>query len=103
MRRDDGQVRERPFSSLDLELLGYGEREQVPNRGRQNVVVAFEIVALPCEAAERARDVGGDGRLLRDDQTFCHEGVPVLQRSVVAPTHVARNPRTALPAMKGRR
>src|SRR3954469_6195981 len=37
-----------------------------------DVVLAFEVVALTREPAERARDVGGDRGLLCDDELFCH-------------------------------
>jgi hypothetical protein len=73
------------------------------DRGRQHVVVAFEIVAFAGEAAKRACDIGCDGRFLGDDQTFSHVNVPVLQRCVIAPTHIAQTSRTAPSAMKGGR
>ena len=71
-RRDDRQVLERPFAALDVKLLGHHELEQVADRGRKHVLVAFEVVALAREAAERARDVGGDRRLLCDDEFLGH-------------------------------
>jgi hypothetical protein len=39
----------------------------VTDRGRKHVFVAFEVIAFTREAAERARDVGGDRRFLGDD------------------------------------
>ena len=80
MRRNNRQVRERPFSALHLELLWHYELEQVANRRREHIVIAFEIVALARETAQRARDVGGDGGLFCNDQTFRHLVLPGLQR-----------------------
>src|SRR5205823_6691533 len=34
----------------------------------------FEVIAMTHESAERARNVGGDGRFLGDDQRFRHGG-----------------------------
>src|SRR5438270_13409142 len=41
-------------------------------RGRQQILVALEVIALAHEATERERDVGGDRRLLCDDEFFSH-------------------------------
>jgi hypothetical protein len=59
------QVGERPLAALDLFLLGHADLEQVPDRRRQHVAIALEVIVVAREAAERARDVGGDGRASR--------------------------------------
>jgi hypothetical protein len=56
-----------------LLLFGHPDFDKVAYRGRQHVVRAFEVVVVAREAAERPRDVGGDGRLLGDDQRFGHD------------------------------
>jgi hypothetical protein len=63
---------ERPFAALDLVFLRHGQLEQMADGRRQHVVVALEIFALLGEAAQRARDVLGDGGLLGNDQLFAH-------------------------------
>ena len=63
-------MRERPFAALDLLLLGHADLEQVADRRREHVAVALEIIGVPREAAQRARDVGGDGGLFGNDQMF---------------------------------
>src|SRR5436189_4195084 len=42
------------------------------DRGRQQIFVTLEVIALARETTERARDVGGDRRLLCDDEFFSH-------------------------------
>src|SRR5713226_5102407 len=42
------------------------------DRGRQQIFVTLEVIALAHEATERARDVGGDRGLLCDDEFFSH-------------------------------
>jgi hypothetical protein len=51
----------------------------VPDGRGKNVLVAFEIVVVAREPPERARNVGGDGRFLGDDQTFGHGAVRVTR------------------------
>ena len=72
MRRDHRQMRERPLPALHVVLLGRAQLEQMADRRGEHVVVAFEVVVVTLETAERARDVAGDGRLLGDDQFLCH-------------------------------
>ena len=72
MRRDNGQVRERPFAALHLEALGGRELEQVTDCGRQDVLRVLVVVAMAREAAERARDVVRDRRFFGDDKLFAH-------------------------------
>jgi hypothetical protein len=72
VRRNDRQPGERPLALLDVVLLGEHQLEQVAHRRRQHVVVAFEVIALAHEAAERARDVGRDRRFLGDDEFLAH-------------------------------
>ena len=75
LRRDRRQVRERPLAALDLLLFGHADLEQMADRRRQHVAVALEVVVVAREAAERARDVGGDGGLFGDDQRLGHRAV----------------------------
>ena len=72
-RRNGRQMREGPLAALHLLLFGHPDLEEVSDRGRHHVVGALEVVVVPREAAERPRDVGGDGRLLGNDQRFGHE------------------------------
>ena len=51
---------------------GSASSSRWPTADDSDVLVAFEVVAVAREAAERARDVGGDGRLLGDDEFFSH-------------------------------
>ena len=70
VRRDHGQVREGPLAALDVVLLGRTQLQQMAHRGRQDVLVVLEVILMLREAAQRSRDVGGNGRLLGDDQCF---------------------------------
>jgi len=72
VRRDHGQMRKGPLAALYVILLGRSQLEQVADRGRQHVLIALEMILVLREAAERARDVGGDGRFLGDDQGLGH-------------------------------
>src|SRR5882672_6062241 len=42
------------------------------DRGRQQIFVTLEVIALAHETTERACDVGGDRRLLCDDEFSSH-------------------------------
>src|SRR5207302_1665156 len=75
LRRYRGQVRERPLAALDLLFLGHAEFEQMADRRRQHVPIAFEIVGVARKAAQRTRDIRGNGRLLGDDQALRHRGI----------------------------
>src|ERR1039458_5863727 len=72
MRRDDGQMFERPFAARGLDAFGRHDGEQMADRRRKDVMVAFVIVVHFLEPAERLGDVAGDGRFLRDDEGFAH-------------------------------
>jgi hypothetical protein len=72
VRRDDRQVLERPLPALHVVLLGRGELEQMPDRRRDDVLVALVVIVVLLEPAERPRDISGDGRLFGDDQFFGH-------------------------------
>ena len=72
MRRNRRQMREGPLAALDLLLLRHADLEQVADRRRQDVTIALEVVVVAREAAQRARDVGGDGRLFGNDQALGH-------------------------------
>src|SRR5207249_7651902 len=72
MRRDDGKMRKCPFASFDIMLFRNREFEQVTHGRRQHVAVAFVVIVLLLETAERLGDVAGDGRFLGDDQRFSH-------------------------------
>src|SRR5207247_8996824 len=71
-RRDRRQMRERPLAALHLLFLRHPDLEQMADGRREDVSVAFEEIAMTHEPAERARNVGGDGRYLGDDQRFRH-------------------------------
>src|SRR5690606_22879361 len=75
VRRNHGQVCERPFPALDLVFLGGGNLYQVADRGRQHVLVRFEIFIMPGKAAKRLRDVVRDRRLLGDDERLGHMSI----------------------------
>ena len=60
MRRYHRQIRERPLAFLDVVLGRQREFQQMSHRGRQHILVAFEILALAGEPAQRARYVGGN-------------------------------------------
>src|SRR5262245_10387323 len=63
---------ESPASRTRIVLLGRAQLEQMPHGRRQNIVVAFEVVVVFLEAAERARDIVRDRRLLGDDELLAH-------------------------------
>ena len=65
-----GRFAKRPFAALDFVFLGRRQLEQVPDRRREHVIVAFKIVVVTLETAQRARDITGHGRLFGNDQFF---------------------------------
>jgi hypothetical protein len=71
-RWDYRQVLERPAPGARIVLLRRAQFEEVPHRGGQDVIIAFEVVVVLRETAERARDVGGDRRFLGDDELLAH-------------------------------
>ncbi len=77
LRRDRRQMCEGPFAALDLFLFRHADLEQVAHSRRKHVLVAFENIVVTGKASQRARNVGGDGGLLGDDQTFGHGAVRV--------------------------
>src|ERR1035437_181378 len=72
MRRDDGQMFERPFAPHGLDAFRRHDGEQMADRRRKDVMVAFVKVVYLLESAERLGDVAGDGRFLRNDECFAH-------------------------------
>ena len=72
MRRDDGQMFERPFAARRLDAFRRHDGEQMADRRRNDVLVAFVKVVHFLESAERLGDVAGDGRFLRNDESFAH-------------------------------
>ena len=53
-------------------LFRCAQFQQMADSGAKDVLLALEVVAMPREAADRSRNVGGNGRFLRDDQMFSH-------------------------------
>ena len=72
MRRDDRQMLERPFAARGLDAFRRHDGEQMADRRRNDILVAFVEVFHFLESAERLGDVAGDGRFLRDDESFAH-------------------------------
>src|SRR5262249_2560640 len=73
VRRDHRQIRERPLAALDLDTLGRNELEQMAYRRRKHVFAALVVITVARESPECAGDVVRHGRLLCDDELFCHE------------------------------
>ena len=65
-------MRECPFAALHLLVFRHAELEQVADRRREDMTVALVIVIVTRKTAQRARDIGGDGRLFGDDQALRH-------------------------------
>src|ERR1035437_4898903 len=59
MRRDDGQMFERPFAARGLDAFRRHNGEQMADRRRKDVMVAFVIVVHFREAADSLGDVAG--------------------------------------------
>ena len=72
VRRNDRQVGEGPFATLDLELLRTGQFQQVTDGRGKHVLLAFEVVVVFGEAAQRPRNIGGDRGFFGNDQLFGH-------------------------------
>jgi hypothetical protein len=72
VRRDDRKIGECPLASLDLELFGDGDCEQMTDCGRDDVIVVLEVVFVFLKLAKRLADVAGDGRFLRNNEGFAH-------------------------------
>ncbi len=81
VRRNHRQVREGPFAALDVVFFGHRDFEQMADGRREDVFVGFEVLIVLGEAAERLRDIVRDGRLLGNDERFCH-GLWVSQEGV---------------------
>ena len=67
-----GQTFECPFAAHGLDAFGRHQFEQMADRRRKDVLVAFVVVVHFLEPAERLGDVAGDGRFLRNDECFAH-------------------------------
>ena len=72
VRRDDRQTFKRPFALLDVMLLRHNQLEQMPDGGRDDVLVVLEIVLEFLKLSERLADVAGDRRFLCDDESLAH-------------------------------
>ena len=94
-RRDRRQVAERPFAALDFLFLGHADLEQMPDRRRQHVFGALEVIVVARKTTQCARDVGGDGGFLGDDQRFRHGRA--VRRAADSTEGEAGGARTALP------
>src|SRR5437667_1667003 len=66
-------MRECPLAALDFLGFRHAELEQMPDGGRKNVLVALVVVVVAREAAERTRDIRGNGGLFSDDQALRHD------------------------------
>jgi hypothetical protein len=69
-RRNRREVSERPLAALDLFVVRHAELEQVTDGGRTARSGRSRNDRRGAKTPERARDVGGDGRLFGDDQTL---------------------------------
>jgi hypothetical protein len=63
---------ERPFAARGLDAFRRHDGEQMADGRRNDVLVAFVKVVHFLETAERLGDVAGDGRFLRNDESFAH-------------------------------
>src|SRR3981081_3448629 len=72
--RYDRQVCEAPFAAFHIELTRQTELDQMPQSGRNDVTVTFKVIFHFLETAEGASQIAGHARLLRNDQSFGHEG-----------------------------
>src|SRR5690606_8859794 len=74
--RQHGQVGKTPLATLDVELLGRSDFDQVAHRRGDDVVLVLEVVVVLVELArhrrERTHDVLRHGGLLGNDQCFVH-------------------------------
>jgi len=52
-----------------------------PTADENDVLVAFVVIALFLEPAERFGDVAGDGRFLRNDENFAHFYTALVHRA----------------------
>ena len=83
VRRDYRQVRERPLAAFHLHAFRGNELEQMADRRRQHVSLALEIIAMPGETAQCAREVVGDGRLFGNDEFLRHRILSAPARALV--------------------
>ena len=74
MRRDNGQVSERPLPAFDLIFLRCGNLDKVADGRRENEAVALKIIIVAGEAAQGAGNVSRYGGLLGDDEFLAHGG-----------------------------
>ena len=73
VRRNDGKIGQTPLALLGLEGLRARDFEQVPDRRRDDVLVALVVVVLPFQPAQRLRDVRRDRGFLCDNKRFAHD------------------------------
>ena len=59
-----------PLATLDFVLIGARELEQVAERIADDVVVAFVIIAVLLQIADNFRDIDGNRRLFRNDESL---------------------------------
>ena len=72
LARNRGQVTECPLSALHFLFFGHADFEQMADRRRQHEVIVLEIFVFLGEPPQCPRDIGGNGRLLGNDQGFAH-------------------------------
>ncbi len=89
VRRDHRQVRERPLAAFHLYAFRGDEFEQMADGGGQYILPALEIIAVAGEAAQCARNVGGNGGLFGNDEFLGHGVRSAVERALV--NSVARN------------
>ncbi len=69
--RDNREIGKAPFPTLHIELARQGQFNQMSKRGRDDVAVAFEMIAFLLDA-EGLCEIARYARLLRDNQGFRH-------------------------------
>jgi hypothetical protein len=80
-RRNDGEMLERPAAGAGVVFFGSAQFEQMPYGRREDVIRALEVIAVPLETAERARDIRRDRWFLRDDELFAQARIRSRQKS----------------------
>src|SRR5207247_7742512 len=69
--RDNREIGEAPLPALHVELAREGQFNQMAKRGRDDVAVAFEMIAFLLDAKSTG-EIARHARLLRDNQGFRH-------------------------------
>src|SRR5205814_10577185 len=72
MRGNRGKMAERPFDALYLPLRRDANLDQMTNRGRQHVGIAFEVVVVLRKASQHACDIRGHRGFFRNDERRTH-------------------------------